>query len=189
MSYALIQAEKRKRNKRGAGGEEKEKFSRFTWTFPEWQLLHYRRNTNCIWQALQTNAWRGLTSCFACKSFQGTCAIWKVHLVSVPEKALDYPLWSHISSQMYDIRSLAASTRTGSTQTSDTYPGMQRSLHTMFCCTDKKTLHSEARPLTAYPCGNVQKIWNKATSPGNNLQERSWGKIHLLELPYAQYHQ
>lgn len=53
------------------------------YTFSEWQPLHYSRNAKCIWQALETNTRRGLTSCFPCKSFQSTHAIWNVYLMSV----------------------------------------------------------------------------------------------------------
>lgn len=45
----------------------------------------------------------------------------------IPEKAPDHPLCSHISNQVYDIRSLAPNTAAGSTHTS---PELQGTLHT-----------------------------------------------------------
>lgn len=114
-------------HKGGENNKQNQKL-RYTWTFSELQLLHHSRNAKYTPQVLETNTRRGLTSCFPCKSFQVTCAIWNVHLVSVSQKKhWTIPLCSHISSQVYDIRSLAPNTAAGWTHTS---PELQGTSHT-----------------------------------------------------------
>lgn len=137
------------------GREKKKRKKTDTHTFSEWKLLHYSRNTKYIWQALETNTRRGLTSCFLCKSFQGTYAIWNVYLVSAPLHPKESTGLSPLKSQFKSGVWHQDCSRTHSSRIKTHISHLQscRELYTptIFCCTDKETPHSEARPPTADP--------------------------------------
>lgn len=142
------------------------------YTFSEWQLLHYSRNAKCIWQALETNTRRDLTSCFPCKSFQGTHVIWNVHLMSVAQrKHWTIPLSSQISRQAPESRLLAVSTPAGSTHTSWRSRSFTHQLHS---AAQLRRPSPSSEP-NCKPLWDLRHIWSKATASENNLlEENSW---------------